>query len=109
MYILANKLKVALKQFVDDFAIHAVEQALLARIEELFTPGSIFELEGELIAGIAGETKESQIERESSEAKLRMSRDALETLKRLDRSHIRVCLPPPRFDIRRQTDLGKQT
>ncbi|KAK5102584.1 hypothetical protein LTR70_000442 [Exophiala xenobiotica] len=79
--------QVALKQFVDDFAVHAVEQALLVKIENLFTPGSIFELEDELIADIAGETEQSQIERESSEAKLRMLRKALDILKRLDRGH----------------------
>jgi len=84
---LTNKFQVALKQFVDDFAVHAVEQALLVKIENLFTPGSIFELEDELIADIAGETEQSQIERESSEAKLRMLRKALDILKRLDRGH----------------------
>lgn len=79
--------KVALKNFIDDFAIYAVEQELLVKVQTIFTPATIFTLREDLIHDIAGETEDAIVERASSTAKLATLKKALDVLKRLDRGH----------------------
>lgn len=94
MTILTTSLQVALKKFVDDFAVYAVEHDLLAKVETLFTPATIFSLSEEMIEDIAGETEDSKLERESSTSKLASLQKALDVLKRLDRGHTHGMLNP---------------
>lgn len=79
--------KVALKNFIDDFAIYAVEQELLVKVQAIFTPNTIFTLQEDMIQDIAGETEDSIVERDSSTTKLATLKKALDVLKRLDRGH----------------------
>lgn len=78
-------MKVALKNVVDDFAIYAVEQGLLTKVQTIFAPASIFSLSEDIIQDIAGETEDSVAERDVSTTKLAILKKALDVLKRLDR------------------------
>lgn len=74
-----------MQKFIDDFAIYAVEQDLLAKLETIFTHATIFKLSTELVEDIAGETEESKTERDSSATKHTILKKALDILRRLDR------------------------
>jgi len=65
----------------------------VAKVENLFSPDSIFKLEDELIRDVAGETEESQIERDSSTRKLDILKKAMHILKRLEQGH-NQSIPP---------------
>lgn len=79
--------QVAIKSFVDDFAIYAVEQELLVKVQTVFTPTIIFTLPEDVIEDIAGETEDSKMERKGSTRKLATLKKTLDVLKRLDRGH----------------------
>ncbi|KAK5936896.1 hypothetical protein PMZ80_010834 [Knufia obscura] len=93
LHVMEAYYKVALKYFTDDFAISAVEQALLTKVESLFSPAAILTLEEDLIEDIAGETEESKLERTSSTQKLGTLKQALDVLKRLDRGNVASMSP----------------
>lgn len=73
-----------MKNFVDDFAIYAVEHEVMERVPTIFSPATVFELPDDVVEEIAGETDESKMERGSSNAKLATLKSALDALRRLD-------------------------
>ncbi|KAK5070463.1 hypothetical protein LTR64_000134 [Lithohypha guttulata] len=81
--------EVALKNLVDDFAIYAVEQALMGQLEGLFPPSKIFQLSDDVVQDIADENEDIRNERALYTKKLKTLNNALDVLKRLDRGSSR--------------------
>ena len=75
----------ALKQHVDDVAIHAIEACLMQKLPDIFTPKTVLDMEDEVIDDIASETEDSKVERTSSSKKLEILEAALQALRRLDK------------------------
>ena len=75
----------ARKFFVDDFAQHAVEQQLLAKLETILNPKKMLSLSEEMIEDIAGEREESKQERSDCINTLKALQSAATVLKKLDR------------------------
>lgn len=78
-----------MKNFVDDFAIYAVEQEVMETVPKIFNPVTVLALDDDVIEEIAGETEESKMERKSSTAKLESLKSALDALRRLDRGNVK--------------------
>jgi hypothetical protein len=55
---------VALKRFVDDVVVEAIEVKLINSISDIFSPISVSGLPAELVTAIAGESEDSRAERE---------------------------------------------
>ncbi|KAG5981785.1 hypothetical protein E4U55_002563 [Claviceps digitariae] len=62
--------KVAMKKFIDDVSVLAVERCLINKLPNLFQAESVLDLTDEEIARMAGETAEAATERESCTEKL---------------------------------------
>ncbi len=75
----------ALKQHIDDIAIAAIEECLMKKVADIFTPKTVLDMEDEVIDDIASETEESKLERASSTKKLEILEAALQALRRLDK------------------------
>jgi hypothetical protein len=71
-----------MKTFVDNVAAQAVEASLLSGLSEILSPTSILEMGASLIASIAGEPEDSQVEREQLSRKLTVLRSGLDICKR---------------------------
>ncbi|EED22340.1 hypothetical protein TSTA_095890 [Talaromyces stipitatus ATCC 10500] len=50
--------KVALKRFIDDIAVEAIESKLVMPLSDMLSPVTVFEMTPEMVNCIAGETKE---------------------------------------------------
>ncbi|KAM3508225.1 hypothetical protein MY11210_006825 [Beauveria gryllotalpidicola] len=74
--------KVALKRFIDDVAVEAVEACLLDKLTEIMDPSSIFMMSEAEVASIAAETEESRTARESLRTKLKILKGGSETCKK---------------------------
>ncbi|EFQ99281.1 interferon-induced GTP-binding protein Mx [Nannizzia gypsea CBS 118893] len=55
--------KVALKRFIDDMAIEAIEGKLISLLSNIFTPVAVFEMSDTVVTQIAGESEENKTER----------------------------------------------
>ena len=82
--------QVAMKFVVDDFGIHVIEECLLQKLPEIFTPSTVIGLADDIIKAVAAESEESQKERDSCTAKLEILNRALSILRRLDRHNPRA-------------------
>lgn len=49
-----------MKSFVDNVAIHAIENCLFAEIGNLFSPASVLQMGEDLISVVAAETEQNQ-------------------------------------------------
>uniref|UniRef100_A0A093UU45 Interferon-induced GTP-binding protein Mx1 n=1 Tax=Talaromyces marneffei PM1 TaxID=1077442 RepID=A0A093UU45_TALMA len=76
------KASVALKRFIDDVAVEAVENKLVVSLSDLFSPIAVFEMAPEMVTSIAGETKEYRSLREQLSKKLDILARGLETCKK---------------------------
>lgn len=81
--------QVALKFVIDDFAIHVIEECLLQKLPEIFTPSVVIALEDSIVESIAAESEDSKVERISCAGKLEILEKALSILRRLDRHNPR--------------------
>lgn len=72
----------ALKRFIDDVAVEAVENKLVVSLSDLFSPIAVFEMAPEMVTSIAGETKEYRSLREQLSKKLDILVRGLETCKK---------------------------
>jgi hypothetical protein len=79
-----------MKFVVDDFGIHVIEECLLQKLPEIFTPSTVIGLADDIIEQVAAESEESKIERASCEGKLVILDRALSVLRRLDRHNPRT-------------------
>lgn len=77
--------KVAIKTFVDDFSVLAVEKCLVKQLPELLSPRTVVTLDDAAVTQIAAETEESQLERSRATSKLGLLASALVVLRSLDR------------------------
>ncbi|KAK3045610.1 hypothetical protein LTR09_012818 [Extremus antarcticus] len=95
--------KVALKRFVDDFSVLAVEQCLVGRLPSLFTPEMVQKLSEEDVSGLASETEHTTAQRSQCLEKLAVLEEGLRDLKSLDKH--RLILQDS--DIERETNFGQ--
>lgn len=77
-------MKVALKKVVDDISVLAVEECLIQQLPTLFMPEAVFNMDDDIIRGIAAESEESAAERERSTVRLRVLEMGLRDLSRLN-------------------------
>ncbi|KAH8768367.1 dynamin family protein [Diaporthe sp. PMI_573] len=56
--------KVAIKRFIDDIAIEVIEVGLVSTVVDILSPVEVYKMNAELVANIAGKSKENQIYRE---------------------------------------------
>ncbi|KAI9722079.1 MAG: hypothetical protein M1828_004893 [Chrysothrix sp. TS-e1954] len=77
--------KVALKMFIDNFAILAVEYCVLEKLADFFTPQTVLDLDDDTVEEIAGETSQTRVERTRALAKLESLDAGLQVLRRIQR------------------------
>ncbi|KAF2664671.1 hypothetical protein BT63DRAFT_464767 [Microthyrium microscopicum] len=77
--------KVALKRFVDDVSVLAIEHCLIGQLSSLFEAMIVYEMEEEDVARLAGESKETAVERGRCAEQLTVLEGGLKDLKRLDK------------------------
>ncbi|KAK7178145.1 dynamin family protein [Paraphaeosphaeria sporulosa] len=75
--------KVALKKFVDDFSVLAVEADIVKSLPALFCPGNVLDIKDEMVATLAAEDEESSLERNRCCEKLKVLENGLRELKRV--------------------------
>lgn len=73
---------------MDVFSELAIEQCLLRKLPEMFTPEVVFALEPDEIESIAAESEESRVERSRATEKLKVLDSTLTVLHSLDRHKI---------------------
>lgn len=74
-----------MNSLVDAFGIYAVEECLLSKLVNIFTPEVVSQLTDEVIEDIAAESDESSAEREDLKKKLKVLEEAQKALHRVDR------------------------
>ncbi|KAI0021407.1 P-loop containing nucleoside triphosphate hydrolase protein [Xylariomycetidae sp. FL0641] len=87
--------KVALKRFIDDFSVLAVEHILIQQLPSLLSPDGIWELTDGQVHRIAGESTAAMAERQRATEKLKVLENGLAELKRLKPSATGVEFPCP--------------
>jgi hypothetical protein len=80
---LADKAQVALKTFIDDVGMYAVEGALLGNLPTIFNPEVVADLDEEMITKVASESPETIIEREDLEKQLSTLEKSLKALQQI--------------------------
>lgn len=74
-----------MKVIVDNFAALVVENCLLDRLSDTFSPDTVMKFDDDLVRDIAAETEDSQIERALVIKKLEVLEAGLQRLNRLGR------------------------
>lgn len=77
------RFQVAVSRFIDDVSILAIEDCLISKLSTLFRSGNILDMSSQDIARLAGETRESSLERKRLEAKRGILETGLQGLKSL--------------------------
>ena len=72
----------ALKRFIDDVATQVIEEKLVAVLENIMSPVSVFEMTAEKVDQIAGESEDSRTLRDQLTRQMDVLRKGLETCKR---------------------------
>ncbi len=80
-----TNLQVAMKDFVDNFSVLAVESCVVGDLANCLSPEKVMKLDDALISSIAAETEDSQIERRRATEKLRTLNEGMLTLGRFSR------------------------
>lgn len=57
-------MQIALKRFIDDIAVEIVEVELVSKLNDIFSPITVFSMPADLVTVIAGESEESRANRE---------------------------------------------
>jgi hypothetical protein len=77
------RFQVAVSRFIDDVSILAIEDCLVSKLPTLFRSSNVLEMSDEDISRLAGETRESSLERKRLEAKRGILETGLQGLKSL--------------------------
>jgi len=72
---------VALKRFVDDFSVLAVEACLIAKLHTVFGPVDILEMDDAMVLALASESEDAMAQRSRSEEKLHVLENGLKALR----------------------------
>lgn len=91
-------LQVALKKFVDDVSVLAVEQCLVSKLPTLFQSDIVFDLEDREIARLAADSDDAKLERSRLSEKLSVLEEGKTRLLRLD-AHRPPVLGEERYNI----------
>ncbi|KAH7408803.1 P-loop containing nucleoside triphosphate hydrolase protein [Phaeosphaeria sp. MPI-PUGE-AT-0046c] len=75
--------KVALKNFIDDFSVLAIEACIVESLSTLFRPEDVLDFDDAMVATLAAEDEESWTERERCVQKLKILESGLSQLKRV--------------------------
>ena len=71
-----------MKRFVDDISVEVIEEQLISTLSSIFSPIAVPIMAAELVTQIAGESEESQAERERLKRQADVFKKGLETCKR---------------------------
>lgn len=85
-----------MNRFVDDVSTLAIEDCLISKLSTLFRPRNVADMSSEDIRRLAGETRESSLERERLEVKRKVLEIGLQGLKSLHKR--RIVVDPPKLD-----------
>ncbi|KAB5578147.1 P-loop containing nucleoside triphosphate hydrolase protein [Coniochaeta sp. 2T2.1] len=77
--------RVALKKFIDDVSVLAIESCIVKKLPSLFNPEKVFDMDDEEISHLAGENKSTAAERVRCAEKRDILVTGLQELRRLDR------------------------
>ncbi|KAI8931074.1 hypothetical protein NX059_012085 [Plenodomus lindquistii] len=72
--------KVALKRFIDDFSVLAIEACLVAKLPTLFSPTDVLEMSEAVVAALASEDEETSARRTQCNEKLTVLENGLQAL-----------------------------
>ncbi|KAK7751822.1 hypothetical protein SLS62_006308 [Diatrype stigma] len=73
---------IAVKRFIDDVAIQVIEENLLSTLPNILSPVSVFNMQPELVALIAGESQQSRAQREELVKKIEVLKNGSVTCNR---------------------------
>lgn len=71
-----------MKRFIDDVAVEVIEEKLVNKLHDILSSVQIFRMPDDLVSRIAGESKESRVEREQLKKQSDVLRQGLETCRR---------------------------
>lgn len=81
----SRRFQVAVSRFIDDVSILAIEDCLVSKLSTLFRSSNVLEMSAQDISRLAGETRESSLERQRLEAKRKILKTGLQSLKSLNK------------------------
>ncbi|KAM0430444.1 hypothetical protein ACHAPT_005791 [Fusarium lateritium] len=73
--------KVAMKRFIDDVAVEAIEGVLIAELGKMIDPVSVSKMSAEELNQVAGETEASRVTRQELEMELAVLKDGMQICK----------------------------
>jgi hypothetical protein len=91
---------VALKKFVDDVSVLAIEQHLIRKLPSLFSPEMVYDLTEDDVARLASESEEVASERPLCAEKLAVLEVGFHDLKRPNRYHSVAPGKEPLFSVK---------
>lgn len=99
------RFQVSVNRFIDDVSTLAIEDCLISKLSTLFRSSNVLEMSDEDISCLAGETRESSLERKRLESKRGVLETGLQGLKSLHKR--RNVVSPPKQDQVASEDLEK--
>jgi hypothetical protein len=88
------RFQVAVSRFIDDVSTLAIEDCLISKLSTLFRSSNVLEMSSQDLSRLAGETRESSLERKRLETKRGILETGLQSLKSLHKR--RNAVNPPK-------------